>query len=132
MQVAINKFLEDLAKHPRWTNFKTEIKKKLNNDFKRLKGSGQSTWETAERGYSQIIKTLSLAQKQVDLEVQKTLKSIKKSAAEVEKTLAQYKKMATKQKAQVKKSRPVKRKATAAAKPVAKRSTEKRTAAKNA
>jgi hypothetical protein len=110
MQSTINSFLEDLSKHPRWTQFKSEVRKKLNAELNRLKGSiSKGTWQSAEKNYNQIIKKLSSAQKQVDQEVQKTLKSLKKSAAEMEKTIGQYKAIALKQKAQVKKATPTRK-----------------------
>ncbi len=113
MQTTVNKFLEDLSKHPRWTHFKSEVRRKLNSELTKLKDSiGQSTWQTAEKNYNQIIKKLTAAQKQVDQEVQKTLKSIKKSAAEVEKTIGQYKAIALKQKAHAKKATPAKKSTT--------------------
>jgi hypothetical protein len=116
MQTTINNFLADLTKNPRWNHLKLEVRKKLNAELAKLKASiGQDTWHTAEKNYNQIIKKLSLAQKQVDQEVQKTLKTIKKSAAEIEKTIGQYKAIALKEKAQVRKSAPVK-KATRTAK----------------
>lgn len=110
MQTTINSFLEDLSKHPRWTHFKSEVRRKLNSELAKLKDSiGPNTWQSAEKNYNQIIKKLSVAQKQVDQEVQKTLKSIKKSAAEVEKTIGQYKSIALKQKAKAKKAKPIKK-----------------------
>lgn len=110
MQSTINNFLEDLAKHPRWAHFKSEVRKKFNAEILRLKESiGHNKWAAAEKNYNQIIKKLTIAQKQVDLEVQRTLRSIKKSAVEVEKTIGQYKNIALKQKARVKKSRPTKK-----------------------
>jgi len=111
MQKTINNFLEELSKNPRWTHFKSEVRRKLNSELAKLKQSiGQNTWHTAEKNYNQIIKTLSTAQSQVDQEVQKTLKTIKKSATELEKTIKQYKNIALKQKAQAKKATPAKKK----------------------
>lgn len=130
MQNIINSFLEEVAKNPRWTHFKSEVRKTLNSELAKLKQSiGSNTWHTAEKNYNQIIKTLSSAQSQVDQEVQKTLKNLKKSAVELEKTFKQYKAIALKQKAKAKKVSPTKKKATKSTstkitrkKPAAKRS----------
>lgn len=131
MQNTINSFLEEIAKNPRWTHFKSEVRKTLNAELAKLKKSiGSSTWHSAEKNYNQIIKTLSTAQSQVDQEVQKTLKNIKKSAVELEKTFKQYKSIALKQKAKAKKASPTKKKAaksTTAAKTTRKKSTAKKT-----
>ncbi len=133
MQKTINNFLAELSQNPRWTHFKSEVRKKLNEELVKLKHSiSQNTWHTAEKNYNQIIKTLSAAQVQVDQEVQKTLKAIKKSASEVEKTIKQYKSIALKQKQKAKKTGPTKRKASAtsgtASKPTRKKSASKRRA----
>lgn len=99
MQATINSFLNELNKNPRWNQFKSEVQKKLNAELAKLKDSiGEDKWENAERNYNQILKKLTSAQKQMDIEVGKTLKSIKKSAAEIEKTIQHYKKLALKEK----------------------------------
>lgn len=130
MQTTINSFLADLSKNPRWNQFKSEVRKKLNAELTKLKQSvGQSKWDSAEKSYNQIVKKLTNAQKQMDAEVQKTLKAIKKSAGDVEKTLNQYKAIALKQKAQAKKASPAKR--PSSAKKTAKKATAKRKTAKS-
>lgn len=117
MQTTINKFLQDLSKHPRWTHFKSEVRRKLNAELNKIKGSiGESTWQNAEKNYNQVIKKLSATQKQVDQEVHKTLVNIKKSAQDIEKVIAQYKAIALKEKAQVKKKAVAPKKATVAKK----------------
>ncbi len=126
MQKSINSFFEDLTKHPRWTSFKSEVKKKLNTELAKLKNSiSQDTWHSAEKNYSQIIKTLSQAQTQVDLEVQKALKTIKHSAAELEKTIKQYKSLALKQRQKVSKSKSTSIKKATGAKKTRKKITTK-------
>jgi hypothetical protein len=104
MQATINNFLNELSKNPQWTNFKSDVTKKFNSELNKLKHTiGQEKWTLAEKNYNDFLRKLAQAQKQADQEIQKALKSIKKSAAEVEKTLAQYKTIALKQKAKVKK-----------------------------
>lgn len=125
MQKSINSFFEDLSNHPRWTNFKAEVRKKLNSEITKLKDSiSQNTWSAAERNYTQILNTLTQAQRQVDLEVQKALKMIKSSAADLEKTIKQYRALAIKQK-QKHKRKKVTKKASKAKKVTKARSTKK-------
>ncbi|MEY4615854.1 MAG: hypothetical protein RJB66_814 [Pseudomonadota bacterium] len=104
MQTTVNNFLNELNSHPRWTTFKSDIQKKFNSELAKIKETiGQDNWILAEKNYQDVLKKLTLAQKQLDQEFKRTLKSIKKSASSVEKTIAQYKAIALKQKAEVKK-----------------------------
>lgn len=133
MQKTINNFLEELSKNPRWNHFKSEAKRKLNAELTKLKQSvGNSTWQNAEKNYNKIIKTLSSAQFQVDQEVQKTFKTIKKSALELEKTIKQYKSVALKQKKQSKKAKPAAKSRTAKATTTSKTATRKRASTRRA
>lgn len=106
MQKTIKSFLADVSQNSRWSQLKADLKKKLGGEYSRLKTSmAKGPWQAAEKNYSHLVKKLSLAQRQVDSEVQKTVKAIKKSAAEVEKTIKQYKAIALREKAQVKKAK---------------------------
>jgi hypothetical protein len=89
----------------------------------KLPSEAETKIKQAEAKYNELLKTINLAQDQLDSEVKKTIVTIKKTAAQWEKTLTSYKKKVLSEKAQVSKKK-------AAVKKTASKKTTKKTVRK--
>lgn len=113
----LNKLLNDLNSPHRREALKTEVKKikaEIEQLSKQVKPQAAAQVKKVEERYKNLLKVLSEAQKDLDIEVKKTMTLVRHTKNEAEKNLINYKKLALKQKSKIKNAFSTKKKVTRA------------------